>query len=143
MSEHMFKDVRKESARKSAEQEKITPASPQLDSQDIVELQRVIGNQGVQRLLAGQRRSATGGILVQTKLQVGPANDQYEQEADKVAHEVMTKSEPVQRQDDEEEMAMKRVQRQKRTKKCKGKRPAAGRGRRNAAREAHPAARGA
>ena len=47
----------------------------------ILQLQRVAGNRAVQRLLARGK--------VQAKLTVGPADDKYEQEADRVAAEVM------------------------------------------------------
>ncbi|MCF6155911.1 MAG: DUF4157 domain-containing protein [Candidatus Brocadia sp.] len=46
-------------------------------------LQRTIGNQAVQRLLKG-----VGGHI-QAKLKIGPPNDIYEQEADRVAEQVM------------------------------------------------------
>src|SRR5512143_332198 len=81
-----------------------TLAEP-LDAQpgDLLALQRGAGNQAVQRLLA--RHS------VQARLTVGPAGDRYEQEADRVAHQVMLMAAPqttdhrpaVQRQAEEEE----------------------------------------
>jgi hypothetical protein len=49
---------------------------------DILNLQRKVGNRAVQSLLA-QR-------AVQPKLSVGPAGDRYEQEADRVADQVLT-----------------------------------------------------
>jgi hypothetical protein len=58
-------------------------SSFQPETDDLVQLQRVLGNQGVQRLLA-QRK-----LPLQTKLTVGEADDQYEQEADQVADSVM------------------------------------------------------
>ena len=72
---------------------------PQVDG-GIHDLQRLLGNQGVQRLLA-----ANPG-LAQAKLTVGAADDAYEQEADRVAGEVMSMQAPaasagVQRQEDE------------------------------------------
>lgn len=60
---------------------------------DILALQRTVGNRAVTR-------------LIQTKLTVGPAGDQYEQEADRVAAQVMRMPavpRPVQRQPEEEE----------------------------------------
>ncbi len=60
---------------------------------DILALQRTVGNRAVTR-------------LIQTKLTVGPAGDQYEQEADRVAAQVMRMPSvppPVQRQAEEEE----------------------------------------
>lgn len=69
-----------------------------LTNSDLVRLQRSIGNRATGRLLA-QRLS------VQTKLQLGPANDKYEQEADAVARQVVRRmaAAPVQRHHDEEE----------------------------------------
>jgi hypothetical protein len=51
---------------------------------DILALQRTAGNQAVTR-------------LIQTKLAVGPAGDRYEQEADRVAEQVMTMPAPTSR----------------------------------------------
>jgi len=48
----------------------------------ILQLQRTVGNQAVSR-------------LIQTKLTVGPAGDRYEQEADRVADQVMTMPAPI------------------------------------------------
>ncbi len=67
---------------------------------DVLALQHTMGNYTVQR-------------LIQTKLTVGPAGDQYEQEADRVAEQVMTMPAPaqtqptVQRVEEEEELQMK------------------------------------
>jgi Domain of unknown function (DUF4157) len=49
--------------------------------QAITSLQRNVGNQSMHRLL--------GSAVIQTKLTVGPADDEYEREADRVADEVM------------------------------------------------------
>ncbi len=46
---------------------------------DILHLQRAIGNWATER-------------IVQTKLKLGPAGDKYEQEADRVAQQVVQKS---------------------------------------------------
>jgi hypothetical protein len=62
-------------------------------SADILTLQRTMGNRAVTR-------------LIQAKLTVGPAGDQYEQEADQVAEQVMRMPavpQPAQRQAEEEE----------------------------------------
>jgi hypothetical protein len=67
---------------------------------ELLNLQRMGGNQAVLRLL-------------QTKLTVGAAGDRYEQEADRVADEVMSKPAPsrepqsVQRQGEEDELQFK------------------------------------
>lgn len=110
MSEYIFKNNKKETARKQVEkQDRAAPTvTPPENEQDrVVNLQRIIGNQGVQRLLAGQ--APRGSTFVQTKLTVGPANDAYEQEADRVANQVMNAPQPVQRQAEEEELQAKRA----------------------------------
>ena len=62
----------------------------------ILFLQRTVGNQAVQRLMKS-------GAL-QAKLRIGQPGDKYEQEADRVADEVMRMPEPeMQRQVEEEE----------------------------------------
>jgi hypothetical protein len=86
-------------------------AAPEVN--DLVKLQGVVGNQGVQRLLA-QRK-----LVIQPKLNVTPAGDKYEQEADNVAQQVVkqinqpqgAQSADVQRAGEEDELAMKRIQR--------------------------------
>ena len=52
----------------------------------ILFLQRTLGNQAVQRMI-------TSGAI-QTKLTIGQSNDIYEQEADRVADQVMRMPEP-------------------------------------------------
>ncbi len=65
-------------------------------AQDILNLHQTIGNQAVQRLFESG--------FIQGKLTVGEPNDKYEQEADRVADEVMRMPEPqVQRQSEEDE----------------------------------------
>ncbi|MGA1870538.1 MAG: hypothetical protein ACMUJM_18530 [bacterium] len=59
-------------------------------------LQRAIGNQGIQRLAESD--------FFQAKLKVSQPHDKYEQEADRVAEQVIQMPEPqVQRQEEEEE----------------------------------------
>ncbi len=73
-----------------------TNVSPSINSpvDQILFLQRTIGNQAVQRLLkVSGRRSAVGGY-VQAKLRIGQPNDIYEQEADRVAEQVMRMPQP-------------------------------------------------
>jgi len=66
------------------------------DVDQILFLQKTIGNQAVQRIVKS-------GAL-QAKLRIGQPGDKYEQEADRVADEVMRMAEPeMQRQVDEEE----------------------------------------
>ncbi len=65
-------------------------------AQDILTLHQTIGNQAVQRLFESG--------FIQGKLTVGESNDKYEQEADRVADEVMRMPVPqVQRQSEEDE----------------------------------------
>lgn len=52
----------------------------------ILQLQRTAGNQAVQRLIKS--------VALQTKLRIGQPNDIYEQEADRVAEQVMRMPEP-------------------------------------------------
>ena len=92
-----------------------------LEDADVMDLQRTIGNQGVQNVMGGptvQRKAdvslpALPGV-VQAKMTVNEPGDQFEQEADQVAHEVMTMPDPLQRQEmEEEEMVMEKpLQRQ-------------------------------
>ncbi len=69
---------------------------------DILALQRTAGNRAV-------------GRVIQAKLKVGPAGDQYEQEADRMADQVTSQPAPateapaVQRQEEEEELQMKPI----------------------------------
>ncbi len=53
----------------------------------ILQLQRRIGNSGVQKLYASGRLSA--------KLKIGKPGDKYEQEADRVAGQIMNMPEPL------------------------------------------------
>jgi hypothetical protein len=112
MSERQYMN---ENARKTRKPENNTPdAAPEVN--DLVRLQGVVGNQGVQRLLA-QRK-----LVIQPKLNVTPAGDRYEQEADSVAAQVVRQinqpqtaqggqSPGVQRAGEEDELQMQRIQR--------------------------------
>lgn len=53
----------------------------------VLSLQRTIGNQAVQRLFKSG--------IIQAKLKIGEPNDVYEQEADRVAEQVMRMPEPT------------------------------------------------
>src|SRR5687768_4464030 len=58
---------------------------------DILHLQRTLGNQRVTELIKSKRLTPEGKIIgLQPKLMVGAADDQYEQEADQVARQVMS-----------------------------------------------------
>jgi hypothetical protein len=62
----------------------------------ILQLQRTIGNRRVAQFIQAKRLSPQDKILgVQAKLTVGAAGDQYEQEADRVARQVITTPDAV------------------------------------------------
>jgi hypothetical protein len=63
--------------------------TPQAEHGGLQDLQRLLGNQGVQRFLAANP------TIAQAKLTVGAADDAYEQEADRVASEVMSMPGPA------------------------------------------------
>ena len=66
-----------------------------LTTQDsIIHLQQTIGNQAVQRLMRSKARNGAIKNGIQTKLKVSQPGDAYEQEADRVADEVMRMSTP-------------------------------------------------
>jgi len=75
-------------------------------SHPILQLQQQLGNQAVQRLLQSRH--------IQAKLTIGAPNDKYEQEADRVADQVMRMPNPtVQREInelDEDELEQKKIQ---------------------------------
>src|SRR5690349_1674558 len=59
----------------------------------ILQLQRMLGNRRLAQLIRTKRVTPQGKIIgIQRKLTVGAANDQYEQEAHHVAHQVMSMS---------------------------------------------------
>lgn len=64
-----------------------------LENAGPVEWQRMVGNQGLQQLIAQRKLPATNG-LVQAKLTVGEPGDRFEQQADQVASDVMRMPEP-------------------------------------------------
>ena len=64
-----------------------------LTTQDsIIHLQQTIGNQEVQRLLGSKARDDAMKRGIQTKLKLSQPGDIYEQEADRVAEQVMRMS---------------------------------------------------
>ena len=73
-----------------------TPAKLAMASSFLFRLQRSLGNQTIQRLIQRQRLDPLSGLMGrQAKLTVSGAEDQYEQEADKVANRVMTMPNPA------------------------------------------------
>jgi Domain of unknown function (DUF4157) len=89
--------------------------SAALGPADILALQRSAGNRAVQRMLAAKTGQSTRRRLtIQAKLAVGPANDAYEREADRVAATVMQTTGPstsqIQRRPAQEEDQGKSIQ---------------------------------
>jgi hypothetical protein len=106
MAEHVYADPkRKTPVVPTVEATDKQTAPPHVENNSLVDLQRVIGNQGLQRMLAQNK--------IQAKLTVGAADDVYEQEADRVAKDVMSNAstaESVQRAaPEEDELARKRA----------------------------------
>ncbi len=113
MSEHEMKELLKKSSHKPQAAEQDTPTTAEGSHNDVLRLQRLVGNQAVQRMLANNTVSINQrtGTTIQAKMTVGAANDAYEQEADHVASQVMAKR-SIQRESEEEELQMKRIQRE-------------------------------
>src|SRR5262249_28596794 len=66
---------------------------PYKHTHPILHLQRTLGNRGVAQLVQAKRLTAEGKLVgIQCKLMVGAAGDQYEQEADAVARQVLSMS---------------------------------------------------
>ena len=66
----------------------VQPLQPEFHC--IQQLQRTLGNRQVAKLIQAKRLTPEGKIIgLQPKLTVGAADDQYEQEADRVANQVM------------------------------------------------------
>lgn len=120
MSDHQY--LNENAQLKARKTENAAPESAP-DVSDLVKLQSVVGNQGVQRLLA-QRK-----LVIQPKLNVTAAGDKYEVEADTVAKQVVQqinqpapaqraeedelqmKRDTIQREGEEDELQMQRIQR--------------------------------
>jgi hypothetical protein len=109
MSDHQYLN---ENAQLKARKTENAAPDTAPDVSDLVKLQSVVGNQGVQRLLA-QRK-----LVIQPKLNVTAAGDKYEVEADTVAKQVVQQiNQPqaqgadVQRAGEEDELQMQRIQR--------------------------------
>ena len=60
----------------------------------ILKLQQTIGNQAVQRIMRSKARNNGIKTGIQTKLKISQPGDVYEQEADRVAEQVMRMSSP-------------------------------------------------
>ena len=73
----------------------VAPALPGARGR-LLHLQRTLGNRYVSQLLQGRGRFVPSRALgIQAKLMVAAANDQYEQEADRVARQVVMMPEPT------------------------------------------------
>jgi hypothetical protein len=105
MTDHQFIDPLKKQQRKPAAEGSPGPTH----EQPLTRLQGVVGNRGIQRLLAERGGDVKRAAFIQTKLTVGAADDAYEHEADQVAHDVMTMRDPNIQRAEEDELAAKRV----------------------------------
>ena len=106
--------------------QRATAAPESLTTADVLQLQRTIGNRAVGQLLsgigAGRHEPTTHRSLIQAKLTINPPGDAYEQEADRVAGQVVDRinqpaglGQAVQRQpppEEEELLQGKTIQRQ-------------------------------
>jgi Domain of unknown function (DUF4157) len=106
MAERTFKDLTHD-VRQMKQPEK-SPEANETPESYLVQLQRQLGNRAVQRLMKTGRLRLSGSSVLQAKLTVTAAGDQYEQEADKVAQQVVHGTEAVQRAGEEDELQMKR-----------------------------------
>ena len=101
MSEHQMKDPLPKSVRKPQSPTQNGQSTAEGANSELIRLQRLVGNQAVQRMLATHQ--------IQAKMTVGAADDHYEREADAVASQVMAKRDVVQRESAEEDVQMKRA----------------------------------
>src|SRR5215212_7771007 len=77
---------------------RITGLNNDHSSDSILYLQRAIGNQAVQRLVRSKNNNAKGfdfaKIAIRPTLKISQPSDEYEQEADRVADQVMRMPDP-------------------------------------------------
>ncbi len=113
MSEHMMKEpLPQKSSHKPQQTTQAAETAPVTSpNEEMIRLQRLIGNQAVQRMLTTNPADIhqRTGLTVQTKMTVGAADDPYEREADAVASQVMAKRDVVQRESADEDVQMKRI----------------------------------
>ena len=109
MSDHEVKEALQKSSHKPRSAEQAAPTTAEGPNSELIRLQRLVGNHALQRMLAGEQKPT--GMIIQTKMTVGAADDPYEREADAVASQVMAKRDTIQRAEagEEEELQMKRV----------------------------------
>ena len=75
----------------------LTVPASDLSATDIVALQQTVGNSAVRQLLSSPTETSSthrtsARPVIQAKLAIGPANDHFEQEADRVAKEATSHS---------------------------------------------------
>ena len=87
-----LREDKQRSTHRKAEQ--APAAATTASANDVAQIQARDGNRAVQRLLSTH--------TVQAKLEVGPAFDNYEQEADRVAQQVMHMPADTSKDEDEE-----------------------------------------
>jgi hypothetical protein len=111
MSEHEIKEALQKSSHKARAAEQAAPTTAEGAGNDLIRLQRLVGNHALQRMLAGEQKRT--GMIIQTKMTVGAADDPYEREADAVASQVMAKrNTTIQREsegEEDESISMKRM----------------------------------
>src|SRR5262249_41324977 len=96
MPEHDSTKSPEKTAQRSAARRSRPASSHQSELHPVLELQRVIGNRQVAHLIQTRRLTPAGRILApQRKLKVGAPNDRYEQEADRVAQQVLNMPDAV------------------------------------------------
>jgi len=91
MPEHRRTESSEKAKQRIAHREFRPDSAPSFQGElhPILQLQLTIGNHAVGRLIQAKRLTPQGKILgLQRKLTVGAANDQYEQEADRVADQM-------------------------------------------------------
>jgi hypothetical protein len=92
MTQQLFPET-PEKTQQHVERHELRPDSAQLFQgrlHPIAQLQRTLGNRNVAKLIQAKRLTPEGKIIgLQRKLIVAAADDQYEQEADHVARQVI------------------------------------------------------
>ena len=110
MSDHVQKLIQQEANKTQKPQQEQDAREV---SNPIVDLQRLVGNQGVQRLIADGQIDAPSqpATFIQTKMTVGAADDAYEREADNVADQVVNGpgADVAQREAGDDDLQMKRM----------------------------------
>jgi outer membrane protein OmpA-like peptidoglycan-associated protein len=99
MSDQRLTQSSEKSKQRIARRESRPDSAPSLQGgiHPILQLQRTLGNRHVTELIHAKRLTPQGTILgLQRKLTVGEAGDQYEQEADRIADQVLRMPDPAQ-----------------------------------------------